>query len=148
MIELTYLASLLLASGQPGQVVTIHGRDMAGLRDREDVIRGSCDGHPASATIVKAYRGRAGRLTLRGGRFARDIPATFLGGALFRQRLTFAGLGCDGRRLQLHALAIRPNARGELVMDIQDATLDLRTGVVSTTDLRTLTPAETLAELR
>jgi hypothetical protein len=47
----------------------------------------------------------------------------------------------------LHALALHPNAQGELITEIQNAILDLRTGALEVTELRTLSPAETRSEL-
>jgi hypothetical protein len=143
--------SLLLALAflaQPGMTrVDVFGREIIGLRNYEDVIRGTCDGRPASAIITKAYHGQRGRLLLRSGRWAREVPPAFLNGAAFTSGLQSLGLACDGQSLQLHALAIHPDAQGELVMDIQNATLDLRTGALTMTELRTLSPAETRSEL-
>lgn len=148
MIGILSIALSLLAQ-TPGMTrIDINIRETVGLHDREDVVRGTCDGRPASATITKAYRGRTARLVLRSGRWATDVPPTFLNGGLFTRSLNSLGLACDGERLELHALLIRPDAQGEIVMDIQEATLDLRTGAVSMSEMRTLSPAETRAELR
>jgi hypothetical protein len=76
------------------------------------------------------------------------VPPAFLNGGLLSSGFKSAGLACDGRRLSLHALALRADADGDIVMDIQDATLDLRTGELSMTVLTTLSPAATRAELR
>jgi len=147
VIGLLAIAASSLAISQEMVPIRIFGREMTGLRNLETVIRGTCDGRPASATITKAYWGVRGRLVLRSGRWVRDVPSTFLNGALLSSGLQSAGLGCDGRRLQLHALAIRADSHGDLIMDRQDAILDLRTGILTLTDLRTLSPAETREEL-
>ena len=65
MIGILSYALSLLAQPPANVPIRIYGREMAGLHDREDVVRGTCDGRPASATITKAYRGRTGRLVLR-----------------------------------------------------------------------------------
>jgi hypothetical protein len=75
------------------------------------------------------------------------VPPTFLNGTLVSNGLYYTGLACDGRRLQLSALAVRGDAHGDLVMDKQNAILDLRTGILTLTDLHTLSPAETREEL-
>lgn len=122
---------------------------MSGLRNLEEVLHGTCDGRPASATVTRArYGGTRGRLVLRGGGFTREVPPTFLNGGVLSSGFKSTGLACDGRRLQLHALALRADAHGEIVMDKQDATLDLRTGELSMTALTTLSPAATRAEFR
>ncbi len=141
-----FLTLLFLVQPEGMTRITVTGREMVGLHNREDVIRGTCDGRPASATITKAYRGARGRLVLRSGRWAREVPSTFLNGALLTSSLQSVGIGCDGQRLQLHALAIRENGQGEFVMDIQNAILDMRTGALSIDEMRTLSPAETRSE--
>lgn len=127
--------------------ITVTGREMVGLRERVNVIRGTCDGRPVSATITKSYRGATARLILRAGRWTREVPPPFLNGSLFTNALQSAELGCDGRRLQLHALAIRGDGHGDIVLMVQNATMDMRTGVVSLSELTTYSPAETRAEL-
>lgn len=160
---MTVLLSLVLALiGQPEmeEIRITHGRDMAGLRNYETVIRGTCDGRPASATITMVdLRAlpradlrtvdlwRRGRVVLRTGRLSREVPPAFLNGSLVTNGLHWTGLACDGRRLQLNGLAIRTDAHGEIVMDAQEATWDLRTGELSMSALRTLSPAETRSEL-
>ena len=143
---LSFLAVLGLA--QPPEMVTIKvfGRDMSGLRDQEVIYRGTCDSRPASAEIRRSTLTEPGRLVLRAGRWRRTLPATFLCGAALTSALHSIGLGCDGRRLQLHALAIRENAQGEFIMDIQNAFLDMRTGALSLDEMRTLSPSETRSE--
>lgn len=144
---LSLALSLLAESPEMVEIRVAHGREMTALHDREDVIRGSCDGRPASLTITKVYRGQTPRLLLRGGRWAREVPPSFLNGALFSSGLKSAELACDGQRIQISGLAIRANSQGEIIMDLQEAILELRTGVMTLTDLRTLTPAQTRSEL-
>ena len=146
MTSLLLVALALIAEPQD-TLIRVFGREMVGLHDREDVIRGTCDGRPASATIIKAYRGRAGNIVLRAGRWASALPPNFLHGALLSSGFQSLGLACDGQRLQLHALALHQNAEGELVTEIQNAILDLRTGRIEVTELRTLSPAETRSEM-
>jgi hypothetical protein len=126
--------------------IVITGREMVGLRDRQDVIRGTCDGRPASATITKAYRGAAGSIVLRAGRWTREVPRGFLDDLLLTSSFQSSGISCDGRRLELHALVLHENAQREFVMSIQNATLDMRTGRLSVDEMRTLSPAETRSE--
>ena len=161
---MTMLLSIALALiGQPPEMEEIkvtHGRDMAGLRNYETVIRGTCDGQPASATItlvdLRTLTGvdlrtvdlrRRGRVVLRTGRLSREMPSTFLNGSLVTNGIHWTGLACDGRRLQLNGLAVRTDAQGEIVMDAQEVTWDLRTGDLTMSALRTLSPAETRSEL-
>jgi len=147
MIATLSIALSLLLQPEGMTRITVTGREMVGLRDRVDIIRGTCDGRPVSATITKSYRGATARLVLRAGRWTREVPPLFLNGHLFTSALQSAELGCDGRRLQLHALAIRGDGHGEIVLMVQNATMDLRTGVVSLSELTTYNPAETRAEL-
>lgn len=135
-----------MAQPQGMERITVTGREMIGLRNREDVIRGNCDGRPASATIIKAYRGARGGIVLRAGRWVREVPRGFLDDLLLTSSLKSTELSCDGRRLEFHALVIRENAEGEFVMSIQNATLDMRTGALSVDPMRTLSPAETRSE--
>jgi hypothetical protein len=144
-----YLIALaFLAPSQAMAPIRIDIREMGGLHNREDVIRGTCDNRPASLTITKAYRSAPGRLVLRIGRRTQEIPASFLNGQLVRQSLQTVGLACDGRRLQVHAIVARADNTGETVLDVQGATLDIASGNLTIGTLRTLTPAETRSELR
>ena len=147
MIGSLSIALALLLQPEGMTRITVTGREMVGLRDRVDVIRGTCDGRPVSATITKSYRGAMARLILRAGRWTREVPAPFLNGSLFANALQSAELGCDGRRLQLHARAIRGNGRGDLVLMVQNATMDMRTGAISLSELTTYSPAQTREEL-
>lgn len=147
MIELVALALALLSQPQEMATIRVFGREMSGLHNRQDIIRGICDGHPASVTITKAYRGAAGRVVLRAGRWRRELPTNFLNGSLLSSGLKSAELACDGRRVQLSGLAIRADAHGDLIMVVQNAILDLRTGDLSLTELRSLSPAQTREEL-
>ena len=148
MTNTLFLVLALLAQ-PPGMTrIEINTRDMVGLRDRENVIRGTCDGRPASATIVMASSGGGGRLVLSAGSLTREVPPTFLNGSLVANGLFHTGLACDGQRLQLSASAIRTGAQGEIIMDVQRIIMDLRTGAISMTEMRTLSPAETRSELR
>lgn len=71
-VELLFLA---IAALQPGQFqIVMEGRDPTTLANLDHVLRGTCDGRQASATIERAIRGRAGRLTIRVGRFVRQVP--------------------------------------------------------------------------
>jgi hypothetical protein len=112
MIGLLSIALFVVAQPQEMVPIRINTRDYSGLRGREDILRGTCDGRPASATITKSYWGRRGRLVLRAGRWVREVPPNFLNGSLFSSGLKSAELSCDGRRLQLHALTIHENAQG------------------------------------
>lgn len=148
MTMLFFIALGLVVQPQGTEEIRVtHGRDMTALHERQDVIRGSCDGRPASLTITKVYRGQTPRLVLRAGRWRREIPPAFLNGAMFSSALKSAELACDGQRIQISGLAIRANSEGQLIMDLQEVILELRTGELSMNPLRTLTPAETLAEL-
>jgi hypothetical protein len=140
-------AFLLLGASQPGQVVTIQGREMAGLHNVQQVISGTCDGRPASATIRKGINGQGAQVVLRSRRWIREIPGSFLNGALRRQSLTSLGLACDGTRLQLLAVTVRADARSGMSLISQTATLNLRTGVLTIGELVTENPAETMEML-
>lgn len=140
-------AFLALAAQPPGsETIEVIGRDMAGVENYEKIIRGTCDGQPASFTIVTATRERPGRLVLRGGSFARHLPPTFLDGSLVTNGLYWTGLACDGRRVQLSAMAIRDEG-DEIVLVRQNAVLDLDTGEITLRGLRRFSPAETRSEL-
>lgn len=119
---------------------------MRGLRDYEHIIRGTCDGRPASLTITLATRERPGRLVLRAGSLEREVPATFLDASLVTNDFYYTGLGCDGQRLKLSARAIGDDS-GEIVLIRQSATLDMHTGQVSLSELTRFSPEETRAEL-
>lgn len=148
MTNILFLVLAVLAQ-PPGMTrIEINTREMVGLRDRENVIRGTCDGRPASATIIMASSGRAGRLVLSAGSLTREVPPAFLNGSLVANGLFHTGLACDGQRLQLSASAVRTDAQGAIIMDVQRIVMDLRTGEVSMTEMRTLSPAETRSELR
>lgn len=141
------LLAILAIQPPPVQRVTVtSGRDMAGLQNPETVIRGTCDGQPASATITRTADGRNGRIVLRVRRLTRQFPRSFLNGAVIINTVHSLGLACDGRRLQLHGTAIRPNPAGEIRLETQDIVLDIRTGALSIGSLMTLSPAETRAE--
>ena len=142
------VAAVVSFVAQGSVAIPITTRDMTGLHNRQDILRGTCDGRAASLTITKAYRGATGRLVLRGGRWTRDVSPAFLGGRLVTNSLQSVGIGCDGRRLQVRGRVLRTDSRGEIVLDVQNVVLDLRTGMMTMDDLRTLTAAETRAELR
>jgi len=143
---LLFLALLSLTQPEGMTRITVTGREMVGLRDRVDVIRGTCDRRPVSAIITKNYWGARGRVVLRAGQWRREVPPTFLNGSLLSSGLKSAELESRLPRVQLHALAIRENAHGEFVMEIQNAVLDMRTGALSIDEMRTLSPAETRSE--
>jgi len=152
MILLLSLALSALAQLEEMEEIRITGYEMSGLQNRETVIRGTCHGRPASATIGmidlrSAHPERTGRVMLRAGRWVRQVPRAFLHGNLIFNGINWTGLACDGRRLKLNARAVRRDDGGEIVMDAQEAILDLRTGIVTMTELRTLSPAETRSEL-
>jgi hypothetical protein len=147
MIEVPTLlmAASLLQQSPPVQV---RGRDYTTVADSTEVMSGVCDGRAVSATITKAFRGREGRMILRAGRVSQAIPPTFLGGRLLRSSYYAAGLGCDGRRLVLRARVARIEAGGRVEIEVQSATMDMRSGQLTISERRTLSPDEVENELR
>lgn len=141
------ILTMLIAVGCfQGETIVINTREMVGVQDREQIIRGTCDGQATSLTITNATRERPGQLVLRAGSVERELPPTFLDGSLVTNGLYHTGLACDGRRLQLSGLAIRDEG-DEAVLIRQKAVLDMRSGALRVTELRRLSPAETRSEL-
>lgn len=139
---------LALAALQPqGEVVRVYGRDVTTLPDSTETFRGTCDGVEATATIEKAIRGRAGRLILRYRRLTREVRDTFLNGRLFGSNFYAAGLGCDGRRIVFRARLVRMDEAGNVAIDVQTATMDIRTGELTLSQPRTLPRADIEYEL-
>lgn len=142
---MSYILALLVPPDSETLTIT-SGRDYAGLRDYETVIRGTCDGRPASFTITAATRQRPGRLVLRGGSFERELPVGFLDGSLVTNGLYYTGLACDGERLHLSSEAIR-DIGDDIILVRQNAVLDLGTGALTLRELKRLSPEETRSEL-
>jgi hypothetical protein len=140
---------LALAALQPqGDMVRIHGgRDVTTLADSTTTFRGTCDGVEATATIEKAYRGRTGRLILRYRRLTREVGDTFLNGRLFGSNYYAAGLGCDGRRIVFRARLVRMDEAGNLAIDVQMATMDIRTGELTLSQPHTVSREDLEYEL-
>lgn len=121
------IAFLLLAAAAQNPtdaVITIHGRDYLGLARYAEVITGTCDGTESSATITKAYRGARGRIELRHGATARELPPSFAEGLLVRNAAYRAGLGCDGERLRLEAHVVQMEGPAGVRYFSQTATWD------------------------
>ncbi|TMJ19681.1 MAG: hypothetical protein E6G92_07890 [Alphaproteobacteria bacterium] len=142
------IALLMVSPPSESTPIRIDIREMSGLRHSDEVVRGTCDERPVSLTITKAYRDAPGRLVLRLGRRTQEIPVSFLNGQLVQESLQSVGLACDGRRLQVRAIVARADSGGDIVLDVQQATLDIATGSLVIGALRTLSPAETRSELR
>jgi hypothetical protein len=140
---------LALAASQPqGDMVRIQGgRDVTTLPDSTETFRGTCDGVEATATIEKAIRGRAGRLILRYRSLTREVRDTFLNGRLFGSNFYAAGLGCDGRRIVFRARLVRMDEAGNVAIDVQSATMDIRSGELTVSQPRTLPRADVEYEL-
>lgn len=145
-VELLFLA---IAALQPGQFqIVMEGRDPTTLANLDHVLRGTCDGRQASATIERAIRGRAGRLTIRVGRFVRQVPDGFLGGRLFRSSFFAAGLACDGQSVIFRARVARMDGEGRVDIDVQSVSMHMRTGRLTVSEPRTLGRDEVALELR
>ena len=148
MTLLLSFALSLVAPLQEMVAIPIDTRDYATVDGSTEVISGTCDGRPVSATITKAFRGREGRLTLRAGRISRPVPPGFLGGRLVRGSYYAAGIGCDGRRIVFRARVARMAEDGRVNIEVQSVTMDMRTGRLSVSEARTMDRDETRLELR
>ena len=149
MIGLLALSLLAGFAEPPDNVqIAVSGRDYTTLNASTETFRGLCDGREASLTIEKAYRGQAGRLVLRYEQLSRELPANFLEGRLVSGSYYAAGLGCDGRRLRFLARVAQIASDGTVNLRVQHATMDLRTGDLSVSQIRTMTPEEVRYELR
>ncbi|HEU0099176.1 MAG TPA: hypothetical protein VFQ67_10420 [Allosphingosinicella sp.] len=118
---------ILAAAAQASDpaAITVQGRDYTGLDQFTQVVTGTCDGTPASATITKARRGASGKIELRHGSVARDLPSSFAEGLLVRNTAYQLGLGCDGKRLKLEAHVVQMNWGRNIRYFSQQATWDL-----------------------
>jgi len=136
------------ALSQEAAPVLVRGRDYTAVESSTEVMSGTCDGRAVSATITKAFRGREGGVVLRAGRASGALPATFLGGRLVRSSYYAAGLGCDGRRILFRARVARIGEQGRMEIEVQSATMDMRTGRLDVSEPRILDRDEVERELR
>jgi hypothetical protein len=141
---------LALAALQPqDEVVRIHGgRSYMPLIGSTETFRGTCDGVEATATIEKAFRGpTASRLILRYRRFTREVRDTFLNGRLFGDNYYAASLVCDGRSIMFRARTVRMDEAGNVTIDVQSASMDIRTGELTVSQPRTVSREDLEYEL-
>jgi hypothetical protein len=140
---------LALAALQPqGDIVRIHGgRSYMPLVGSTETFRGTCDGVEATATIEKAFRGPTGRLILRYRHFTREVRDTFLNGRLFGDNYYAASLVCDGRSIMFRARTVRMDEAGNVTVDVQSATMDIRTGELTLSQPRTVSREDLETEL-
>lgn len=142
MIGTAIIALLASAQSSQDQLITVDIREPRTVEGYTESFRGSCDGRDTSVVIRKSYRGAEGGIIIRYGDMVRDVPAGFTNGLVLRNTAYQGALVCDGRRVTfiVHALQVRnqPSTR----YYTQSATLDVRTGEVSVSDLQTQAPEE------
>ena len=143
------LIALALAGPEPGTVeVVIDGRENRVVPQSQQIFTGLCDDTRVSATLTKRMRDQQGALTLQAGALSARIPDSFLDGRLVTSSFYAAALACDGRRVMFRARVASIGAEGEVAVQVQSATLDMRTGQLEMSPIRALPPEEVQMELQ
>lgn len=145
MITLSLAAAALQAS--PMVAIRVQGREYLSVAGATTEFSGRCDGRAIAVSIASAQRGKPALLVLRAGRVSRRVAEPFLGGRLSSGGFVAAGIGCDGTRMKFRARAAYIDPAGDVAVEAQSVTMDMRSGEIAVAEPTRLSPEEVRLEL-